>query len=423
MNWNVWGPPLVVMAIGLVAGVVLARKAKQAKPADATPQPKLETKKATLLDEIRTLDANHADMDEAEYTRLRDAKIDAAAQIQRALAEDGVLDNEERDTDPGPTAATPATKTPSKWKAPIWAAGLIAFFAVLSLLLTQATQDRPSQMGDAPSPQTQTTSPEVLAAQTVLLENPNDLDALNIVTYDALMRRDFQAAMQTIDTARAVNPHHPDVLTHLGILQMTVGMFDRAEVSMTSARAADPTATKPVLWGAIVRLQTDDRNGALALLALAEGLELNEKEQEMRMALMAQAQSIGVGAPSSAAATSAAPTVPAASQAAMVSGTLSWGTDGATPTGGVVFLFAKRSAQQAGPPLAAKRFGPEALPTEFSLGVQDMIMGGEWPEQVWIQARWDADGNAGTKSPDDRTSTIAGPIAPETADIEIVLAE
>ena len=33
----------------------------------------------------------------------------------------------------------------------------------------------------------------------------------------------------------------------------------------------------------------------------------------------------------------------------------------------------------------------------FTLGKGDMVMGGEWPEEVWLEARLDQDGNAMTK--------------------------
>ena len=52
-----------------------------------------------------------------------------------------------------------------------------------------------------------------------------------------------------------------------------------------------------------------------------------------------------------------------------------------------------------------------------------MMMGGEWPEEVWIQARADADANAMTKESDAPQTEVIGPIRSGTTGIELVLTQ
>ena len=49
------------------------------------------------------------------------------------------------------------------------------------------------------------------------------------------------------------------------------------------------------------------------------------------------------------------------------------------------------------------------------------MMGGTWPEQVWITARTDGDGNAMTRDDQDATSPQIGPLAEGTEDIVLLL--
>ena len=105
------------------------------------------------------------------------------------------------------------------------------------------------------------------------------------------------------------------------------------------------------------------------------------------------------------------------------SGTIRW-DDGAVPTEtGAVFIIVRRTPTPAGPPVAALRLKPSAVPGPFSATDMDIMMGGEWPEEVWIQARSDADANAMTKEPGAPQSEVIGPIRSGTTGIELVLAQ
>ena len=97
-------------------------------------------------------------------------------------------------------------------------------------------------------------------------------------------------------------------------------------------------------------------------------------------------------------------------------------TDGSTaPEGGILFVAALRAPVDGGPPLAAVRFPQFSFPMKFSMSAANMPMGGEWPDEFWIRARIDADGDPMTKSEDDLKTAILGPFSRGDSDIEIAL--
>ena len=50
-----------------------------------------------------------------------------------------------------------------------------------------------------------------------------------------------------------------------------------------------------------------------------------------------------------------------------------------------------------------------------------MMMGGEWPGQVWLDVRLDEDGNAMSKSENDVNAEMQGPLTGGQAGLQVVL--
>ena len=86
-----------------------------------------------------------------------------------------------------------------------------------------------------------------------------------------------------------------------------------------------------------------------------------------------------------------------------------------------VFIIVRRTETPAGPPVAAVRMTPSEVPGTFSIGDSHIMMGGPWPDQVWVQVRADSDGNAMTKDDKDISSQIIGPITSGTSDVVFTL--
>ena len=67
--------------------------------------------------------------------------------------------------------------------------------------------------------------------------------------------------MKYIEIIRNQDPENPEMLVHLGVLQMSVGMSERAEQVFVSALEKDPNLGKAMLWQSVLLAnlgRTDD---------------------------------------------------------------------------------------------------------------------------------------------------------------------
>ena len=85
-------------------------------------------------------------------------------------------------------------------------------------------------------------------------------------------------------------------------------------------------------------------------------------------------------------------------------------------------MIARRSKEAVGPPVAVQRMTAAAFPASFSLSEANMMLGGEWPAEVFLEARIDRDGNVMSKEDIVARSEVAGPVATGTTDAALVLA-
>jgi hypothetical protein len=217
------------------------------------------------------------------------------------------------------------------------------------------------------------------------------------------------------------------VQVHLGILQLAVGMTDRAQPAFEKAAAAQPDAGKPRLWLGLLYLQTGQRELASQTLteALSKGLRPDEAgfAQSLLMEARQPAPAAGAsgpmaGGPPAAAGAGAGGPV---STEPRLSGTITLADGVAADPSKRVFLIVHRNEQGAGPPLAVKPMSAADLPATFSLTDADQMMSkGPWPEQVWVFARLDADGVAGS-GPGDLESQKLGPLSPGTDGVALVV--
>jgi hypothetical protein len=86
-----------------------------------------------------------------------------------------------------------------------------------------------------------------------------------------------------------------------------------------------------------------------------------------------------------------------------------------------VFLIVHRNEAGRGPPLAVRPLAAAELPATFTMTDADQMMSkGPWPEKVWVFARLDADGVAGS-GPGDLESAKLGPLAAGTDGVSLVI--
>lgn len=405
MNWDVWGPPLIVLGTGAVLGAALAlRTLGQGRRSKGRAGEVLEAKREQLLEALHEVDADRAKLGEERWREKREQLVDRAADTLRRLDQGDAPGVPDTPTVVPPSAGTTAPKPASSGAGRlIWAVGGVGFFAALAYALTSNTNERSQgqpMTGGNSSQQPDDSAAE--AAKAALEKNPNDLDALNTLTWSSIRSRDLNGAMNYLDQARKLAPEDPYVLTHLAVLQLQIGMVDRAEDSLNKALATRPIFPRALIFLGLARLQKDDREGAIEAEQQALAISsVSSEERQMASSLLAEAQ--------------------APPPQTRLTGDVALAQGATAPANGTLFVYAKRSADGGGPPVAALRLPASGLPEAFEITDKDMMMGGDWPDQVWLQARVDTDGNPSTHSDTDMESAVLGPLSSGSKDLHLVL--
>lgn len=394
MDWNVWGAPFAVLGTGMVVGLILVIQSRgTSRGRDANEAWAL---KESLVDQLRSLRADRDKMPEGLFEDRFDRLLDAAA---RALK-----DAEEAENQPEPMpVVAPPTPRPVSWpRRAGWGVATLVFFTAVGFALRGATADRAGGSmtgGDRIGPTALTKRLEQLKAAHE--EDPQAIAPINELTHIALQQSDFGGAMAWIDKARAIAPDHPEVRTHLAILQASIGMNNRAKAELEAALVSDPTLSKAHLWLGLLALRAGDRSAAVVSLESALEHAANGEDRTMASRALGEARR-----------------PPAVTQ---LRGSLALAPGLTAPTDGALFVIARTAPTGGGPPVAAVRLDPRGVPGTFSMTDRDLMMGGTWPDEVWIEARIDRDGDPTTRSPDDFTASLVGPFAPGAEGANLVL--
>jgi tetratricopeptide (TPR) repeat protein len=400
MNWEVWGPPLAVLGFGLIVGGLFSLRGRGDRRQDhlVDGQARLDS----LLDTLRSLEADRVKLSAAVFADRRARLLDKAATALRDL--EATRANPPQTSPSQISEAVDASAAPIRWqRSVVWVGVVVLFFGGLTYWLSEFSGVRTeggSLTGTALSGQA--LRDEWSRADHEALEiDPDDMVALNRLAHMALEEGDYGQAMTYLDRSKQIDPQDAEVQTHLAILQIAVGMVARAETVLNAAIAANPELSEALLWRGMLLLRKGEREGAITWLERA--LEAAKTRDDRRVASRALLE---------------ARRPPAVEH---LRGALTVAPGAGQPAGGVVFVMVRRSADGGGPPAAAVRLNPRGLPGSFAVTDRDLMMGGAWPEQVWIDARWDSDGNPTTRSPDDLVSEVLGPLASGTKDIALVL--
>ena len=394
MDWNVWGAPFVVLAVGMVVGLVLALQSRgtaRRRSADEA-----WALKESLVDQLRSLRADQDKMPDGVFDERFARLLDSAAQALK--------DAEEAETEPEPLPAPPPRPTqPVSWaRRAGWGVATLLFFTAVGFALRGATSDRSGGSmtgGDRIGPTA--ISKRLKQLKAAHEEDPQAIAPINELTHIALQQSDFGGAMAWIDKARAIAPDHPEVRTHLAILQASIGMNNRAKAELEAALEGDPTLSKAHLWLGLLALRAGDRAEAVVSLEAALEHAANGEDRTMASRALGEARR-----------------PPAVTK---LRGSLAFAPGVTAPSGGALFVIARTDPTGGGPPVAAVRLDPRGVPGSFSMTDRDIMMGGPWPEQVWVEARIDGDGDPTTRSPDDLTALPAGPFSPGAEGANLVL--
>jgi tetratricopeptide (TPR) repeat protein len=368
---TVWALPLGMLAVGLVAGLVLVLMTRGGGRRDRKAE--LQADKDSAMDQLRALQLDRAKLDPADFQAQWDKLMTQAASSLRDLE---AVEGDGPEIGSGEHAIGAGGR--SSWGTVLVA---LAFFAVLGVGLTQYSAPRleGGTLTGTDLSGAADRAERLEAAKAAVEANPEDLDALNLLTFEALQAGDLGAA----------------------ILQLSIGMTGKAIVELDAALESSPGLSKALFWRGLASLRSDDRVTAVdymeqALEAATTPEERNQATQGLMEARRPPAQ-------------------------VMLRGKLSLDPAATMPSKGVLFVMVRRTAGGGGPPVAAVRLDPRGVPGTYSVTDRDLMMGGAWPEQVWVEARVDTDGNPTTKSEADLVTALIGPFDPKSTGADLVL--
>ena len=373
LSSDVWTLPLAVMGVGLAIGLFFALRTESYED-NSNDDAELLAQKERHLEALRELEADKEKLTEADYQEQREVLLQKAENVVRQLNEGG------DSTVPQTQSWTTTTRSDI---------GTVFFLVVGCLMafgLYRYSKDRgegETLTGASMQAKVSEYRQSLINAKATLETDPKNIKALHLLTYDALLNRKLQVAMNHIEVLREQNVEDAELMVHMGILKLAIQSYDQALTDFNAAIQADPNLGKAYLWRALLHSNKKENEKALEDAKKALPLVTLIEEKRFLSSLMDE---INKPPP-------------------IVSGRV----DIDTPSSGVVFVIARRAKEGGGPPVAVGRYMPSKS-LSFELGKGDMVMGGMWPEEIWLEARLDSDGNVMTKE-DARSSEMIGPIS------------
>lgn len=434
-----WLPSLIVLGVGIAAGVILAfklRAARSEKKDELADEDldleirDLERRRDDLYDRLRGL---KGDIDDAERLRLEETAARTLRELDRVQAKvPGRKPAEEKRRAKAPAArpADDAPREPAPAGSLIGRHPLLSGFllgggmaAIVGLLIYWAVRDagpRPDMPEPAPRAAASEEdphgtggdlSPEAAARvqelQARLTADATDLPATKELALILLSEGRFFDAYRVAERVLQLQPGDPDGLYVQGVVQLSMGQNDAALEALDTVLAQYPDHLQALIYRGLAQQMAGDVGQAIDTWEYAldvAGGSHPDLEELLRRAQVAQQQE-------SQAPAQAAPPAPAAPAPEEALAPLTPPTDpmsyavrvrlaegAVAPRGASLFVFLRTG--ETGPPVAVKRVPVTGFPMDLVLGTGDSMTGAALPDSGMLFVRLDGDGNASTSEGD-----------------------
>lgn len=470
-----WTGPIAALGIGLVAGIVLAVMRRDGGD-DPTTDARLEDlrrEKDRILQALRDLQDSRT----GEATEEERGALEArAAEILRLLEEGAPKTSGKRGGKPkgaakakaGPKGASGDASAPVPTPAPVPApagmsgelkgalkgGGVVAFAALLAIVLMNGTSERQEGMsitGTIPEARTVESeitvpsagqtggsvagvpsnlqpqpSPAVDLARAKVASDPATIEHWAELGYALVDAEGWIDAWNVSDEIEKRVPGHPDGRVIGAMVRLAMGQADAALELLNEALSKEPDHLMGLTYRGMVAGQMGDLEGAKRDWTRARDLTPSPEDKAAFDELLARAESGELltndrpGPSDPHAEAPAATPSDAGAAGAAIQGTIALAPGTVAPPGAVIFVIARAKGVTGGPPAATKRMFPGSFPAPFSLGAENVMMGGPFPDEVDLSVRLDLDGNAMTKSDADLNGS-AGVVAAGTTGVVIEL--
>ena len=275
-----WIPGIIAFGSALVVAVtfLLISLRKHAPVAIGSSAEDLETRYQGMIAQLKEHSANkHIHSPEAwaaEQARLEQAA--AAVLREKAGVKHATLKAQARAEKKAarPEATGFFAKNPAI-KGAIWGAGVVGFFVVLGLVLSQestARVDGQGMTGTVPGegskgpmePRPPQEDVELKTALDRANRSPDDIDALSNAAKELIARQMFEDAAPLIRRATSLDPYHVPTRTHRAVLLAVEGQTMMAMDELQHVADTFEDAHEARLFAGMLALQGDDRERALA---------------------------------------------------------------------------------------------------------------------------------------------------------------
>jgi cytochrome c-type biogenesis protein CcmH len=460
-----WVPPLAILTVGLVLGLVLVLRLRVA----ARTAPALAGAPGSALPvELRDLEGQR----DALFRQLRELEDTAAKRTAEQLALERydlelraarvLLDLEQRGAAFDKKAARAAASAKSAkagetaiagageavppevlarrlaMRGFLWGAVTVGVLGLVVYLVVESAKPREaggSVTGDtgmgrgganAAPAESQPHAAEEAQIKDHLAKNPDDFDARIALARVYLGRQDMMGVWNETKYVLDRSPGEPRALSYQALVRVAMGQPEQAVTMLKQALATAPDLLDAYMHLALVYMRLGRQKEAAAtideavrrfpqdaasLRRLFEEMKTASRQEEARPAEEA-ANLEGEGDPHAKVGGPAAP--PRASQAPRAAGgrTIS-GTVELDPSGqgamtpqAVLFVFVREAGFGAGPPVAVRRIASPQFPVRFEIGEADAMMGQPFPNELLVEARLDGDGDPTTRPPTDPKARV-----------------
>jgi cytochrome c-type biogenesis protein CcmH len=448
-----WLPAIVVLAAGLVLGVLATLRfraaGRAAAPLGAGPPLEirdLAAKRDALVRQLRELEDTAAKRTPEQLAGERYALELEAARVLRDL--DGRSANahaaSRADT---AAAAAPAVAAPSALRGFLWGAGSVAALGALFALVWYSARPRDeggSLTGNLPGEaQGQAAAPadaDEARLREALARNPDDVEARLDLARLYLSRQDMMSVFNETKYVLERSPEQPRALGYQALVRLAMGQSQMALDMLKQAQRSSPDFFESYVHLMLVYVRMGRTADAEATLAVA-AQRFPEQAEPLR-GLLAQmkaevppedasaappegdphadvAPPAPVETPAPAAAAPAAPGAPAGRTLA-VEVDLDPSLAGEVAPGTVLFVIVREAGMEKGPPRAVKRMVVSSFPVRLTLGDGDSMAGEPLPAEARVEARADSDGDPMTRPASDPFAAQDG-VKPESGPVRLVL--
>jgi tetratricopeptide (TPR) repeat protein len=429
-----WVTSLAVLGAGLVLGALvlfrlLSKGRQAAQTLDEPPALDLEARRDELLQQLRDLEDTGAKRTPAQLARerygleleaaraLRELEAQRAAAARPARKKKGA---ESPEAEAGWLARNPSLK------GFVWGAGSVVILGLMLLFVSRSAEERVAGSsatgGQTPGASSGMADAEEAEIRAWLDQHPDDVEAHLALTRVLLTRQDLMGVWNETKKVLELQPGEPHGLTYQSLVRLAMGQPDVALEMLDQALRVDPDLFDAHVHRSLVLLRLGRRDEARANIEAAEQRFPDQKDvleslwQEMSSSPVDEAAPpTGEENPHAALRPDRTPEamaepVPAANPADAgqeLSGVveLDPALAGQVAPGTVVFITVREKGAE-GPPVAVSRMVATSFPLPFRIGPAQSMMGEPIPEHAHIEVRADADGDAGTRDPNDPHASL-----------------